>query len=963
MNKAFSKIWIVVILVALFAGGILVWQYFRIPKEVIEDETADWETYRNEPYGLELKYPKDWMAREETFGEMRLAVEFAKPTDIAKSLENWGLLIYMSPNPSGETLKEFVDKELASLTASISEQESITMGKGIPGIVIKSKNGDRYVLFRNNHDKFKIIARAGYVSYIDSILSTLNFTEQRGFIISSPSYGETWTTGKTYQIQWSPSDSTKEVYIILTDRRIPTTASNDWTIAGDSLSVVWHIGGTPNTGSYSLKVPAELCQGEEYQISIYERDSSGQVIDFGSGGLFFIISENEIFEMPTWENKGRIALDTGLTIAPSGYQGIRNEEELDTVEYKKGTRISVDGFNLSKVEFWGTPEASEEDILIGTATKQTGGKGERWYFVFLSDKKLSKLEAIGFDLKGAEAGRIIFPSDIAFITKEEAGMIANWKAYQNKNYGYEVKYPPNYTTKESDQGKSLTIGTPVMPYYSISVTENVSSLEELRVLWQDSFDELLGRFPKHPEVEVTWRETVVSGKKAIEMSYEQFIGGYTGITHSTGVIKDSTAYGIGLINGSEDEYYKILSTFTFEIPFPPGQCLDGTLYGKCSSINKSRYCQECVPKRKGCETGELINKCSVCGCPLGHQCQSNEVCKKINPLITIVVNPSILSGIQSSLNQYKTDLEGEGYRVEVHSAIEETPENLRNYLQKQLSNNLIGAVLIGDLPFAQFEKGKEGFPAHQIFPIDWFYMDLDGDWLDIDNNGIYDDHKNGDGDLLSEIWIGRLTPEGFGEPVELLNNYFRKNHAYRVGRLTLPSKALLYNGLYDEKESRLDLIYDNVDISPYEKSSVEDYKTKLSKGYQWVDLNCHSGPTSHLFVRTDEFINSKTINSINPKVFFYTLETCNACRYTANEYLGGAYIFTHSYGLAVFGDTAPGGFIYTPAFYSALSKSENLGEGYKEYFTYLLLNYSGAEETYNLDLITLLGDPTLTLSP
>ena len=145
-------------------------------------------------------------------------------------------------------------------------------------------------------------------------------------------------------------------------------------------------------------------------------------------------------------------------------------------------------------------------------------------------------------------------------TKDET---ANWKTYSNEKYGYEVKYPPHYEIKESDQGKSLNIGTPVMPYYSISITENISSLEELKASWQNSVDELLARFPTPPAVEVTWKDTVISGKKAIEMSYEQFIGGYTGITRSTSVIKDSTAYRIGLENGSEEEYYKILSTFRF----------------------------------------------------------------------------------------------------------------------------------------------------------------------------------------------------------------------------------------------------------------------------------------------------------------------------------------------------------------------------------------------------------------
>ncbi|XOB42014.1 MAG: hypothetical protein ACKKMS_01395 [Candidatus Nealsonbacteria bacterium] len=66
-NRAFSKIWIIVILTAFIAGGILTWQYFWFPEkkaevseEIIGDETADWKIYKNEEYGYEIKYPKDW---------------------------------------------------------------------------------------------------------------------------------------------------------------------------------------------------------------------------------------------------------------------------------------------------------------------------------------------------------------------------------------------------------------------------------------------------------------------------------------------------------------------------------------------------------------------------------------------------------------------------------------------------------------------------------------------------------------------------------------------------------------------------------------------------------------------------------------------------------------------------------------------------------------------------------------
>lgn len=239
-----------------------------------------------------------------------------------------------------------------------------------------------------------------------------------------------------------------------------------------------------------------------------------------------------------------------------------HEGQSGVVEYKEGTKIQVNGFNLGKVEFWATPAESGEDVPIGTAVKREKAyleeKGESWLFAFPSDQTVSNLLAIAFDSKGNEVGRINFPY-FENVTKEEREKVANWETYKNEEYGYEIKYSPSYSkVYEADQMKEITIGNPVMFYYRISIKENVSSLNELRSLMQEPIEKLT-----LPDLEITWKDTIVSGKKAIEMSYENFAGGYTGITHQTGVIKDSTAYIIILINGSEIEYYQMLSTLRF----------------------------------------------------------------------------------------------------------------------------------------------------------------------------------------------------------------------------------------------------------------------------------------------------------------------------------------------------------------------------------------------------------------
>ncbi len=78
LNKGISApIAIIIIVVcALLVGGIVIWQYYGMPKEeeevsgekLPEDETADWKTYRNEEYGYELKYYKDWTYKDKEGG-------------------------------------------------------------------------------------------------------------------------------------------------------------------------------------------------------------------------------------------------------------------------------------------------------------------------------------------------------------------------------------------------------------------------------------------------------------------------------------------------------------------------------------------------------------------------------------------------------------------------------------------------------------------------------------------------------------------------------------------------------------------------------------------------------------------------------------------------------------------------------------------------------------------------------
>ena len=86
LSKKYGKFFLLVIILGA-AGGVFAWQYFgasedkiRTPEkktleEVVENETADWEIYRNESYKYKIKYPSDLETAKEEFEKSGVPIE------------------------------------------------------------------------------------------------------------------------------------------------------------------------------------------------------------------------------------------------------------------------------------------------------------------------------------------------------------------------------------------------------------------------------------------------------------------------------------------------------------------------------------------------------------------------------------------------------------------------------------------------------------------------------------------------------------------------------------------------------------------------------------------------------------------------------------------------------------------------------------------------------------------------
>ncbi len=337
--------------------------------------------------------------------------------------------------------------------------------------------------------------------------------------------------------------------------------------------------------------------------------------------------------------------------------------------------------------------------------------------------------------------------------------------------------------------------------------------------------------------------------------------------------------------------------------------------------------------------------------------------------ICVLVNSDLFPSIETSIDQYVTDLVAEGYTVEVHTISGGTPQELRTFLQSLYALGMEGCLFVGDLPIAWYEVSCSWDPPQdEEFPCDLYYMDLDGNFYDNDENGKFDYH---DGNQNPEIYVGRLTasPLIFNGATEanLTNNYFRKNHLYRTGELITNNRALafidddwMYDG--DNINNGLEYIYcQSILINDSATTNSTVYENELMADYEYIHVAVHSNYAGHFFSApggggTTYYYE---ICTIDPTAIFYNLFACSNSRYVDPNYMGGWYIFTDSYGLAATGATKTGSMLNFDIFYYPMGNGATIGEAFYIWFDEMANwgfdNYSICWFYGN----TLLGDPTL----
>jgi hypothetical protein len=345
---------------------------------------------------------------------------------------------------------------------------------------------------------------------------------------------------------------------------------------------------------------------------------------------------------------------------------------------------------------------------------------------------------------------------------------------------------------------------------------------------------------------------------------------------------------------------------------------------------------------------------------------------KENARFAIIVNSDLYDTLYSAINLYSLDVAGEGFAVDVYSSSGGTPEEFRAFLQGLYSTGMEGCVLIGDLPIAWYEKyGCYDWPIQEEFACDLFYTDLDGVFEDTDYDGMYDLHT---GNVGPDIWLGRLfastlTLDGSSE-IDLLEDYFHKNHLYRCNLAPVPHHALIYS---DDNTRFRSSFVDILITNAFENHTLvddpwvtwdTDYEDRLSQPTEFIQVWVHSNPLLHAFENPAGqwgYTENWEIKAIDVAAYFLNLCACSIARYTTTDYMAGWYVFGRGCALAALGSTKVGAMMYFHDFYPSLAEQLRIGEAYLDWY-----NAQASSGYYEWEIcsfygMTIIGDPTLRL--
>jgi len=350
--------------------------------------------------------------------------------------------------------------------------------------------------------------------------------------------------------------------------------------------------------------------------------------------------------------------------------------------------------------------------------------------------------------------------------------------------------------------------------------------------------------------------------------------------------------------------------------------------------------------------------------------------------ILVIVNSSIYNQLSDKIERYAYDINYVyGCEVIMETVSGGDHTNIKNLIITN-QTNLDGVVFIGDIAVAWFEIADDygisgSHRGYAVWPCDLYYMDTNGTWADIDENGIYDSHT---GNIQPEIFVGRISTANMGTLLSEkigLEKYLDKNHKFWMGHTTVNKKFGLS---YTDKDwvnhspfktsmqylyGPITIAYDTISWGNPNFGKI-DYLGRLANNrYEFIQLACHTASPynyERLSMSVGGIIYSNEIFNNGTQAIGYNLFCCSGCNWTAvpsnssQGFLGGSYVYNAANSsLVVVGSTKTGGMLNFSSFYIPLGQGKTMGESLKQWWI------NGA--IYTFDFIswhygmTIIGDP------
>jgi hypothetical protein len=183
-----------------------------------------------------------------------------------------------------------------------------------------------------------------------------------------------------------------------------------------------------------------------------------------------------------------------------------------------------------------------------------------------------------------------------------------------------------------------------------------------------------------------------------------------------------------------------------------------------------------------------------------------------------------------------------------------------------------------------------------------------------------------------------------GSEIQMLRDYFARNHLYRTGVLQVPGRALTFvddDWSYYYGSCGLDAVYADLTVDNGDSwTTADNYLARLGEGYEFVHLMSHSSPWGHTFKVPAGYggtVMAPEISHIDPQTVFVQLFACSNCRWTEPDCLGNWYLFGTGHGLLAFGSTKTGSLLDFEELYTPMAAGSIPGEAFVSWFNTVVI--------------------------